>query len=138
MYLDQFKINKLSFSANENFKMKKNKPVLIDHKIGTRSKYSKKNKILNVFLKVTFIDGDIPFFIDIEGEGIFTFKEELDKKLLDQFATINCPAMIFPYIRETIADLTRRAGYPPLHMPAINFVEMAKSKKKTVKKTKKT
>lgn len=109
--------------------MKKNKPVLIDHEIATRSKYSKKNKVLTVILKVSFTNGNIPFFINIEGEGIFSFSEEIDKKLIKQFSSINCPAIIFPYIRETIADLTRRAGYPPLHMPSVNFVELAKEKK---------
>ena len=72
MYLDHFQINRLSFSVNKKFKMKKNKPVLINHEIATRSKYNKKDKILNVIMKVSFTDGNIPFFINIEGEGIFS------------------------------------------------------------------
>lgn len=138
MYLDHFKITNLSFSINEKFKWKKKKPVMINHKIAIGRKYSKKNKTLNIYLKVSFNEGNVPFFVNVETEGIFSFKEFPDNKTLNQLSSINCPAIIFPYIRETIADLTRRAGYPPLHMPSINFVEMAKSKKKTVKKTKKT
>jgi preprotein translocase subunit SecB len=41
--------------------------------------------------------------------------------------------IISPYIRETIADLTRSAGFPPLHLNPINFVELAKQ---TVKEKK--
>jgi len=29
--------------------------------------------------------------------------------------------VLFPYVRETIADATLRAGYPPVHLQPINF-----------------
>jgi preprotein translocase subunit SecB len=34
---------------------------------------------------------------------------------------IHCPNMLFPYIRETIADAVMRAGFPPVHLDPINF-----------------
>ena len=34
---------------------------------------------------------------------------------------IHCPTVLFPYVRETIADATQRAGYPPVHLHPINF-----------------
>jgi preprotein translocase subunit SecB len=34
---------------------------------------------------------------------------------------IHCPNILFPYIRETIADAITRAGFPPVHLDPINF-----------------
>ena len=103
----------------------------------------KKNKELVVFVGVKNTTGNIPYYFEVHGGGLFRFKKLPTKQLLAQFATINCPAIIFPYIRETIADLTRRAGFEPLHLKPVNFVELAKQvskgkaeqeKKKAVKK----
>ena len=34
---------------------------------------------------------------------------------------IHCPNVLFPYVRETIADAISRAGFPPVHLDPINF-----------------
>ena len=34
---------------------------------------------------------------------------------------IHCPTVLFPYARETVADATMRAGFPPVHLAPINF-----------------
>ncbi|NSW86690.1 MAG: protein-export chaperone SecB [Syntrophobacteraceae bacterium] len=49
----------------------------------------------------------------------------IQKELRKQYAAVNCPAIIFPYLRETLADLTRRAAFPPLHLPITNFTKFA-------------
>jgi len=69
-----------------------------------------------------------PFYFDVTVAGSFEFDETLNEALRKQYATINCPAILFPYLRETLADLTRRAGFPPLHLPVTNFVKLAKEK----------
>ena len=34
---------------------------------------------------------------------------------------IHCPNVLFPYVRETVADAITRAGFPPVHLDPINF-----------------
>ena len=34
---------------------------------------------------------------------------------------VHCPTVLFPYIRETLADAVTRAGFPPVHLAPINF-----------------
>ena len=69
-----------------------------------------------------------PFYFDVTVAGFFEFTVPLDEALRKQYAIINCPAILFPYLRETLADLTRRAGFPPLHLPRTNFVKFAREK----------
>jgi preprotein translocase subunit SecB len=66
-----------------------------------------------------------PFHFDVTLAGMFEFSEPIQEEMRVQCASINCPTILFPYLRETLADLTRRAGFPPLHLQATNFAEFA-------------
>jgi len=70
---------------------------------------------------------DYPFFFDLRFVGVFDFSAPIDENSRRQLASINCPAILYPYLRETLADLTRRAGFPSLHLPVTNFMKLAKS-----------
>jgi preprotein translocase subunit SecB len=40
---------------------------------------------------------------------------------LEPFLLINCPALLFPFARRLVADLTREGGFPPLLLDPIDF-----------------
>ena len=71
-------------------------------------------------------EGEFPFLLEIEYEGMFVLNKRASKKDVEPIAKINCPAILFPFMRECVADITRRAGFNPLILPPINFVELAK------------
>lgn len=124
MTFDNFAITSLSFNLNRNFQS--GKEVTISPEIEGRADYKKETRKLQAFMKVSLNSGNLPFYLTIEGVGVLTFNGEPDQKILNTVSSINAPAIIFPYIRETIADITRRAGFPPLHLPPVNFVNLAK------------
>jgi hypothetical protein len=37
---------------------------------------------------------------------------------------IACPQIVYPYLRGNVADLIKRAGFPPVHLAEINFQAM--------------
>ena len=59
--------------------------------------------------------------------GIFEFSENTDIPIID-FAKINGPAIIFPFIREHLSSLSLKAGINPILLPIINFVKLDKDK----------
>jgi len=63
-------------------------------------------------------------------EGFFLLNRRATKKEVEPLSKVNCSAILFPYVRETIAEITRRAGYHPLHLGSFNFVEMAEESDK--------
>jgi len=75
---------------------------------------------------------DYPFFFDLQTAGVFDLSAPVDENTRLQLASINCPAILYPYLRETLADLTRKAGFPPLHLPVTNFIKLARSEGKLV------
>jgi len=60
------------------------------------------------------------FLVEAAQAGIFTIRGVPEDRLQPVMA-IHCPTVLFPYVRETIASATSRAGYPPVHLAPINF-----------------
>jgi preprotein translocase subunit SecB len=60
------------------------------------------------------------FLIEASQAGIFTIKG-VPQEHLQPVIAINCPTVLFPYARETLADAVGRAGFPPVHLAPINF-----------------
>jgi preprotein translocase subunit SecB len=120
-----FKIVNLAFSLRPNESEEE-----VEFKTNIEIGHDKEGNHLKLFLKLAIDDQSMPFSILVEGAGLFEFNQDIEDKDIDEIAEVNCAAIIFPYIRETVADITRRAGFPPLHLPPVNFVNIFKSKKK--------
>lgn len=60
------------------------------------------------------------FLIEASQAGIFTIRG-VPPEHLQPVIAINCPTVLFPYARETLADAVGRAGFPPVHLAPINF-----------------
>ena len=60
------------------------------------------------------------FLVEASQAGIFTIRGVPTDQMQGVLA-VHCPTVIFPYIRETLADAVTRAGFPPVHLAPINF-----------------
>ena len=78
-----------------------------------------------VFFSIKILNENAPFKIDLVLGGEFHVTGEAIEKesVLERLVHINCAACLFPFMRETIADITRRGGFPSLYLPSMNFVE---------------
>lgn len=128
-----FKLIELVFGLNPEYKKwedqaKNWQGTVFEHEIEYESAYdfNEQEKSLRVLLGVKAIAKDAPFHVSVKGFGLFVFEEKPDEEQINQIARINCAAILFPYIREVIADVTRRSGLPTLHLQPVNFVEMYK------------
>ncbi|MBY4894264.1 protein-export chaperone SecB [Jannaschia sp. EhC01] len=63
------------------------------------------------------------FLIELEYGGVFLI-ENIQEQQLHPFLMIECPRMLFPYVRRIISDVTRDGGYPPLNLDQIDFVAL--------------
>lgn len=72
-------------------------------------------------LTVTARAGDkTVFLVEASQAGVFTIRG-VPQNQLQQVLAIHCPTVLFPYARETVADATMRAGFPPVQLAPINF-----------------
>jgi preprotein translocase subunit SecB len=76
---------------------------------------------VNVTVTVTAKIGDkVMFLIEAKQAGIFTVRN-LPEADMGPVLGIMCPNIIFPYLRETVSDLSVRAGFAPVLLAPINF-----------------
>ena len=127
-HIAQVRLAESHFSINREFKWEKDKPVALENRVEMKFKRSEKNIFL--LLSVVSDSEKQPFRFSVTYEGIFSFENIPEKEELERIAHINCASIIFPYIRENIADMTRRAGLQPLNLPPFNFVAMYKENQK--------
>jgi preprotein translocase subunit SecB len=60
------------------------------------------------------------FLVEAAQAGLFQIRG-VPVTEIQPIMGIHCPNVLFPYIRETIADAIGRAGFPPVHLNPINF-----------------
>ena len=69
-------------------------------------------------------EGDDVFFVlELDYVGIFHV-EGVPQEQLHPFLMIECPRMLFPFVRRVVSDITRDGGFPPLNLDQIDFVAL--------------
>jgi preprotein translocase subunit SecB len=63
------------------------------------------------------------FLMELEYGGIFKV-ENVGNEQLHPFLLIECPRMLFPFVRRIVSDVTRDGGYPPLNLDTIDFLAL--------------
>lgn len=77
---------------------------------------------LNVTSKAK--EGDATLFVlEIDYVGIFHIENVPDDQI-HPFLLIECPRMIFPFLRRVVSDVTRDGGFPPLNLENIDFLSL--------------
>lgn len=84
---------------------------------------------LTISLKQEF-EGKNLVELKVTSVGLFKKNGEVPEASLNGFCDINAPAIIFPFVREIIANLSMKGGLQPIMIQPINFVELSKQEKK--------
>ncbi|WP_338549614.1 protein-export chaperone SecB [Roseovarius phycicola] len=63
------------------------------------------------------------FLLELEYVGVFSI-ENVPEDQMHPFLLIECPRMLFPFMRRIVSDVTRDGGFPPLNLETIDFVQL--------------
>ena len=63
------------------------------------------------------------FILEVEYAGLFLVTGVPDEQL-HPFLLIECPRMLFPFLRRIVSDVTRDGGFPPLNLETIDFLQL--------------
>lgn len=63
------------------------------------------------------------FILEVEYGGIFLI-ENIPDEQLHAFLMIECPRMLFPFVRRLVSDVSREGGFPPLNLDNVDFVQL--------------
>jgi preprotein translocase subunit SecB len=91
----------------------KKRPVDHQYEVIIKSNISSKTK-----------EKDEPMFLlELEYAGIFHI-ENIPEDQLHPYLMIECPRMIFPFLRRIVSDVTRDGGFPSLNLETIDFLAL--------------
>ena len=96
-----------------------------DDRFEVTSKYSITSKNKN--------SDDVLFLLELEYVGLFQIKNIAGEQL-HPFLMIECPRMMFPFVRRIVSDMTRDGGFPPLNLDVIDFVTLYRERVKQQRK----
>lgn len=89
------------------------RPTANQFEVITKFKVTSKNKA----------NGDPLFLLELEYGGTFLI-EGVAEEQLHPFLLIECPRMLFPFVRRIISDVTRDGGFPALNVDQVDFLSL--------------
>ncbi|MFA9230701.1 MAG: hypothetical protein RIR95_1712 [Pseudomonadota bacterium] len=89
------------------------RPVENHYDLITKFKVTSKNKTNDETL----------FLLELDYAGVFQV-EGVPEDQLHPFLLIECPRMLFPFVRRIISDVTRDGGFPPLNIDTVDFLAL--------------
>ncbi|MBN8633444.1 MAG: protein-export chaperone SecB [Rhodobacterales bacterium] len=89
------------------------RPVANQYEVITKFKVTSKNKV----------NGDVLFLLELEYGGTFHIEGVSDEQI-HPFLLIECPRLLFPFVRRIISDVTRDGGFPPLNVDTVDFMAL--------------
>jgi preprotein translocase subunit SecB len=74
-------------------------------------------------------DTGVIYDLELAYAGLFQV-DNMPEQMLEPFLLVNCPSLLFPYLRRLAADLTREGGFPPLVLDPIDFGNLYMSRQR--------
>ncbi|ABK45908.1 protein translocase subunit secB [Magnetococcus marinus MC-1] len=78
---------------------------------------------LEVNVKVASGDGKILFMAEVSYGGLFMVKN-VPSEHIPMVLGIDCPNILFPYVRQVISSVVLEGGYKPMVLDPINFAAL--------------
>lgn len=69
------------------------------------------------------VGGETLFLLELEYGGIFHVEGVPDEQL-HPFLLIECPRLLFPFVRRIVSDVTRDGGFPPLNIDTVDYLAL--------------
>ncbi|WP_103335015.1 protein-export chaperone SecB [Pseudotabrizicola formosa] len=63
------------------------------------------------------------FLLEVDYGGVFHIEGVPDEQI-HPFLMIECPRLLFPFIRRIISDVTRDGGFPPLNIDTVDYLSL--------------
>jgi preprotein translocase subunit SecB len=81
----------------------------------------------HVVLSVTVtakLEQDVAFLAEVQQAGVFLVKGFADETERKRVLGTECLAILFPFARETVAELVQRGGFPQLLLQPVDFAAL--------------
>lgn len=101
----------------------------VQNNMDIQNNVSVNGNAINVIQDVTVVQnyqGKEQVRIKVKMVGMFLQVGESQITDLEAFGSVNGAAIVFPFVREVIANMTIKAGIPAIILPPVNFTKAVK------------
>jgi preprotein translocase subunit SecB len=67
------------------------------------------------------LEQDVAFLVEVQQAGVFMLRGYADEQERNRALGAECLSILFPFARETVADLVQRGGFPQLLLQPVDF-----------------
>jgi preprotein translocase subunit SecB len=102
----------------------------IDFSVDLQARRMQENGPFEVVIKIRVTavqDEKTIFLLEMAYGGIFVL-DKVPNEVLQPMLLIECPRLLFPYLRRIVSDLVSDGGLPPLMIEPIDFAALYRSK----------
>lgn len=122
--LKNYIVKTMNFSINEDFEFNQNKPISINPEFKRQvRKVDDDTAIVNLGFYISNPKNDMPFFMEIDIEGLFHLENWEQPEQLP-IITSNAIAILFPYLRSIVSMVTANANISPYVLPVMNITAL--------------
>lgn len=127
LIFEQYIVDKLIFKNNPEFNQNENEVNMEPH-ISVEISKNESRAVVNLDINLNHNIENPIYLAEVSIIGIFEFnEEESDGYEFDELLSTNAIAILFPYARALLSDLTGKSNiYPNFNLPIINVVKMLK------------
>jgi preprotein translocase subunit SecB len=87
-----------------------------------------------VFTATASHSGGKIYVLELVYGGAFRL-QNVPPQAMEPFLLVNCPTLLFPFLRRIVADITREGGYPPLWLDPVDFGALYMRRQQELAKT---
>ena len=115
-------VDNIKFAVNKEFNLQ-SVPLKVDFKKNTNQMDNKYFVTISVSIFDESLPADSPFYLSVSLTGEFQFTDNtlIDKEIM---IDMNAVAILFPYLRSAITNITSTANIPPLILPTVNITKL--------------
>ena len=125
MKLINYKVLRTNFELNISFEQKKEKVMIQPNFKRDIKKINDIQYEIELSIKISpeINKGPIPFSAEVIIAGIFEMKE-WEKEDINTIAINNATAILFPYLRTLVSNITMNGNIPPFVLPIMNITKL--------------
>lgn len=124
-YFDSYNIEDIDFQLNQNFDGSE-----VDLKIDTeinisiRSGENEGITAIKLLLWDEENSDNYPFKLSATIKGYFSADKDMDRERFEEMCKYNGAAILFPFLRSAVSDITKVANIRTLNLPLINIKKL--------------
>lgn len=125
----KFEVDKLHFDLNENYRQDSEQVISLEPKLTVsimdgESEEKVKKVTISCYIFEDAEKRNLPFTCSAQVSGIFKAEENSSEESIEHIFKYNATAILLPYLRAAISQLTCLAEKRPVRIPIINVYDL--------------